>query len=91
MTTTNEPMFNVRGHSNPQKVALLLADIALPTVVFTMLLSVPLIIGTSIVTNDMELVGFLMRHLWVLSLCLAVCFGIRYVVRLRRVKPDQPA
>ena len=82
-------MFNVRGLSISQKVALLLTDIALPTVVFTMLLSVPLIIGTSIVTNDMELVGYLMRHLWVLSLCLAVCFGTRYVVRLKRVKPDQ--
>ena len=81
----------MRGHSISQKVALLLADIALPTVVATTLLSVPLIIVTSLVTNDMELVGFLMRHLWALSLCLAVCFGIRYVVRLRRVKPDQPA
>ena len=91
MTSTNEPMFNVRGHSISQKVALLLADITLPTVVFTALLSVPLIIGTSLVTNNMELVGFLMRHLWVLSLCLAVCFGIRYVVRLRRVKLNPPA
>ena len=91
MTTTNEPMFKIRGHSIYQKVARLLTDIALPSVVSTVLLSLPLIIGTSLVTNNMELVGFLMRHLWVLSLCLAVCFGIRYVVRLRRVKLNPPA
>ena len=78
-------------HSTAQIVARLLSDIAVPTAVFTILLSVPLIIGTSLVTSDMELVGFLMRHLWVLSLCLAACFGIRFVVRLRRVKPNQPA
>ena len=88
MTTINEPMFKMRGHSIYQKAALLLTDIALLTVVSTALLSVPLIMGTSLVTNNMELVGFLMRHLWVLSLCLAVCFGIRYVICLKRAKPN---
>jgi hypothetical protein len=77
------------GYAISRKVARLLAEIAAPTIAFTMLLSFPLIVGTSLVTSDMELVGFLMRHLWVLSLLLAALFSVRYLIRLRRGRVDQ--
>jgi membrane protein implicated in regulation of membrane protease activity len=77
------------GYAISRKVARLLAEIAAPTVAFTMLLSIPLIVGTSLVTSDMELVGFLMRHLWVLSLLLAALFSLRYLARLRRSGADR--
>jgi hypothetical protein len=64
----------------------LLSQVALPTTVFTAVLSLPLIVGTSVLTNDMDLVGRMMRNLWVLSLLLALYFSIRYVIRNRRLK-----
>lgn len=62
----------------------LLSEVALPTTVFTAVLSLPLIVGTSLITNDMDLVGRMMRNLWVLSLVLAVVFAIRYATRSPR-------
>ena len=64
----------------------LLSQVALPTTVFTAVISLPLIVGTSMLTNDMELVGRMMRNLWVLSLLLVLFFSIRYGVRNRRLK-----
>ena len=66
----------------------LLSEVALPTTVFTAVLSLPLIVGTSMLTHDMDLVGRVMRHMWVLSLVLAIVFTIRYVVRAR--SPHSP-
>ena len=64
----------------------LLSEVALPTTVFTAVFSLPLIVGTSLITNDMDLVGRMMRNLWILSLVLAVVFSIRYGVRSRRLR-----
>ena len=67
----------------------LLSEVALPTTVFTAVLSLPLIVGTSLLTHDMDLVGRMMRNLWVLSLALAIVFTIRYVVRSRGNRKDK--
>jgi hypothetical protein len=69
-----------------QKIVELLSQIALPTTVFTVVFSLPLIVGTSMLTNDMDLVGRMMRNLWALSLLLALFFSIRYVLRSRRLQ-----
>jgi len=71
-----------------RRVVALLSEVALPTTVFTAVLSLPLILGTSLITNDMDLVGRMMRNLWILSLVLAVVFSIRYSIRSRRPKSN---